>query len=365
MPIRRILLAELIWRFCLHNYNYMSNQAIFEKKNVLVIGGAGFIGSHLCDELIKDAKVICIDNFSSGDEKNIDHLLAHPNFRFIRYDISEPINFKDFFELDSFKLEFQGIQEIYNLACPTTPIHFQKNRIANVLANSYAVKNSLDLAVKYQAKFMHFSSSVVYGERGENNDLVNEDYLGTVDMLSDRCSYDEGKRFAESMVKTYKDVYGIDAKIVRVFRIYGPRMALDRGNMLPDFISHALDNTDLTIYGTKDFSSSFCYISDCIDGVRRLMDSDIFGPINIGSDQDINITEIAEKIITTIGSKSKITYTEDLLFMTPLRLPDISRARELLGWIPLVGIDAGLGKTIDNLRADKNVKRIGYNTAIS
>lgn len=163
---------------------------------------------------------------------------------------------------------------------------------------------------------MHFSSSVVYGARDEDNGLVNEDYLGTVDMLSDRCSYDEGKRFAESMVKTYKDVYGLDAKIVRVFRIYGPRMALDRGNMLPDFISHALDNTDITIYGTKDFSSSFCYISDCIDGVRRLMDSDIFGPINIGSDQDINITEIAEKIITVIGSKSNITYTEDLLFMT-------------------------------------------------
>lgn len=340
----------------------MNTKAIFDKKNVLVIGGAGFIGSHLCDELIKDSKVICIDNFSSGDEKNIDHLLAHPNFRFIRHDISEPINFKDFYELDSFKIEFQGIQEIYNLACPTTPIHFQKNRIANLLANSYAVKNGLDLALKYQAKFLHFSSSVVYGLRDEENGLVTEDYVGEVDMLSERCSYDEGKRFAESIVKTYKDVHGLDAKIVRVFRIYGPRMAFDRGNMLPDFISHALDNSDLLIYGTKDFSSSFCYISDCLDGVMKLMNSDLFGPVNIGSDQDITITEVAEKIIAKTGSKSKITYADDLLFMTPLRLPDISRARELLGWIPLVSLDAGLEKTINQLRADKNVKRIGYNS---
>lgn len=338
----------------------MNNKTIFDKKNVLVIGGAGFIGSHLCDELIKDAKVICIDNFSSGDEKNIDHLLANPNFRFIRHDMCEPINFKEFFELDNFKIEFQGIQEIYNLACPTTPIHFQKNRIANILSNSYAVKNALDLALKYQSKFLHFSSSVVYGSRDSDNTMVSEDYLGTVDMLSERCSYDEGKRFAESMVKTYKDVYGVDTKIVRVFRIYGPRMALDRGNMLPDFISHALDNSDLLIYGTKEFASSFCYISDCIDGVIKLMNSELFGPINIGSDQDITITEIAEKIITMLDSKSNITYAENLLFMTPLRLPNISRARDLLDWMPLVKIDAGLEKTISNLRADKNVKRIGY-----
>lgn len=338
----------------------MNNKTIFDKKNVLVIGGAGFIGSHLCDELIKDAKVICIDNFSSGDEKNIDHLLANPNFRFIRHDMCEPINFKEFFELDSFKIEFQGIQEIYNLACPTTPIHFQKNRIANILSNSYAVKNALDLALKYQSKFLHFSSSVVYGSRDSDNTMVSEDYLGTVDMLSERCSYDEGKRFAESMVKTYKDVYGVDTKIVRVFRIYGPRMALDRGNMLPDFISQALDNSDLLIYGTKEFASSFCYISDCIDGVIKLMNSELFGPINIGSDQDITITEIAEKIITMLDSKSNITYAENLLFMTPLRLPNISRARDLLDWMPLVKIDAGLEKTISNLRADKNVKRIGY-----
>lgn len=334
-------------------------QAIFDKKNVLVIGGAGFLGSHICDELIKSAKVICIDNFSSGDEKNIDHLLSHPDFRFIKHDMSEPIKLESFQELEAFKIEFQGIQEIYNLACPTAPIHFQKNRVENLLANSYAVKNALDLAVLYKAKIMHFSSSVVYGARDNRNGLVKEDDIGTVDMLSDRCSYDEGKRFAESMVKTYKDIYGIDAKIIRMFRAYGPRMPLDQGHMLPDFISNALDNEDLVIYGDKDFSSSFCYVSDCLDAVFKMMQSDLFGPINIGSDQDVNVTDMANQIIKMLGSKSKVAYAEKMLFMTPLKLPDISKARDLLGWMPLVSLEAGLEKTIADLRANKGIKRIG------
>ncbi len=338
----------------------MNKQTIFDKKNVLIIGGAGFLGSHLCDELIKTAKVICIDNFSSGDEKNIDHLLAHPDFRFIKHDMTEAPVLESFPELEGFRLQFQGVQEIYNLACPTAPIHFEKNRLANILANSFAVKNALDLAVKYKAKFLQFSSSVVYGARGSDDQLVNEENIGAVDMLSERCSYDEGKRFAESMVKTYKDVYGIDAKIVRLFRAYGPRMALDQGNMLPDFISNALDNEDLVIYADKDFSSSFCYVSDCIDAATKIMNSDVFGPVNIGSDRDVSITAVAEKIIAMLGSKSKIVYSNPLLFMTPLRLPDISRARDLLGWMPLVTLDAGLEKTINDLRANKGIRRIGY-----
>lgn len=340
-------------------------RAIFDKKNVLVIGGAGFLGSHICDELIQSAKVICIDNFSSGDEKNIDNLLSHPDFHFIRHDMSEPIDLESFPELQEFKIEFQGIQEIYNLACPTAPIHFEKNRVENLLANSYAVKNALDLAVKYKAKFMQFSSSVVYGSRDSNNKLVSEENVGTVDMLSDRCSYDEGKRFAESMVKTYKDVYGIDAKIIRMFRAYGPRMPLDQGHMLPDFISNALDNEDLVIYGDTSFSSSFCYITDCLDAVFKMMQSDLFGPINIGSDQDINVNDLANKIITMLGSKSKVAYAEKMLFMTPLKLPDISRARDQLGWMPLVSLDAGLEKTIADLRANKGVRRIpGYGVSV-
>lgn len=338
----------------------MSKSPIFDKKNVLIIGGAGFIGSHLCDELVRSAKVICVDNFSSGDEKNIDHLLQNPDFRFIRHDMSEPLVLENFPELSAFKTEFQGIQEIYNLACPTAPIYFEKNRVANLLANSYVVKNSLDLAVKYQAKFMHFSSSVVYGSRDSENRLVGEDNIGAVDMLSDRCSYDEGKRFAESMVKTYKDTYNIDAKIIRLFRAYGPRMALDQGNLLPDFISNALDNEDLVIYGDKDFSSSFCYITDCVDAIVKFMQSDLFGPINIGSDQDVNVPQLAELVIKLTGSKSKVSYAEPILFMTPLKLPNITKARDLLGWMPLVTLEDGLEKTISDLRADKSIKRLGY-----
>ncbi len=335
-------------------------RAIFDKKNVLVIGGAGFLGSHLCDELIKSAKVICIDNFSSGEEKNIDHLLQHPDFHFIKHDMSEAIDLESFPELLSFRIEFQGIQEIYNMACPTAPIHFEKNRIANLLANSYAVKNALDIAVKYQSKFMQFSSSVVYGSRDSQNRLVSEENVGTVDMLSDRCSYDEGKRFAESMVKTYKDVHNIDAKIIRLFRAYGPRMPLDQGHMLPDFISNALDNKDLEIYGDAGFSSSFCYISDCLDAIIKFMQSDLSGPINIGSDQDVNVTELANTIIKMLGSKSKVVYAEPILFMTPLKLPDTTKARDLLGWMPLVSLEAGLEKTIADLRANKGIKGIGY-----
>lgn len=338
----------------------MAKQAIFDKKNVLVIGGAGFIGSHLCDELIKTAKVICVDNFSSGDESNIDHLLSHPDFHFIRHDMSEPLDLASFAELSDFKVQFQGVQEIYNLACPTAPIHFEKNRIANLLANSYVVKNVLDLTLTYQAKLMHFSSSVVYGARETGSGLVKEDNIGAVDMLSDRCSYDEGKRFAESMVKTYADVYGLDAKIVRLFRVYGPRMALDQGNLLPDFISNALDNKDLVIYGDESFSSSFCFVSDCIDGVMKLMQSDSRGPLNIGSDRDVNVTQLAEKIIAGVGSHSKISYAPNILFMSSLRLPDISQARDLLDWMPLVSLDAGLEKTIAALRANKSIRRIGY-----
>jgi UDP-glucuronate decarboxylase len=337
-------------------------RAIFDKKNVLVIGGAGFLGSHLCDELIKSSKVICIDDFSSGDEKNIDHLLSHPDFHFIKHDMSDAIDLESFPELEGFKIEFQGIQEIYNLACPTAPIHFEKNRISNLLSNSYAVKNALDLAVKYQSKIMHFSSSVVYGSRDSHNRLVKEDNVGTVDMLSDRCSYDEGKRFAESMVKTYKDVYGIDAKIIRLFRAYGPRMPLDQGHMLPDFISNALDNEDLVIYGDASFSSSFCYISDCLDAIFKFMQSDLFGPINIGSDQDVNVTDLANMVIKMIGSKSKVVYAPPILFMTPLKLPDTSQARDLLGWMPLVSLEAGLEKTIADLRANKGIRRIGHST---
>ncbi|RLC36132.1 SDR family NAD-dependent epimerase/dehydratase, partial [Candidatus Falkowbacteria bacterium] len=268
----------------------MAKNVIFDKKNVLVTGGAGFIGSHLCDELIKKYKVICLDNFSTGEEKNIDHLLSEPDFEFVKHDITKPIDLEKLPELQKFKIEFQGIQEIYHLACPMSPKDFLKNKIANIMANSYGMINALDLAKKYGAKFLHFSSSVVYGYQKKINEKVKEEDVGLVDNMSQRSSYDEGKRFAETIVKNYKDEYKIDAKIMRLFRVYGPRMKFKDNQMIPDLISSALDNKPLEIYGDKDFSSSFCYVNDCVDAAIKLMDADVFGPLNIGSDVEINLT---------------------------------------------------------------------------
>ncbi|MFH1427602.1 MAG: NAD-dependent epimerase/dehydratase family protein [Patescibacteria group bacterium] len=336
----------------------MSRRAIFDKKNILVTGGAGFIGSHLCDELIKENKVICLDNFLTGDEMNIDHLLSEPNFVFINHDITKPITLEKLPELQKFKIQFQGLQEIYHLACPMSPKDFENNRLATLLANSYGTKNALDLAVKYKAKFMHFSSSVVYGPRQEKGEKIKEDNIGAVDILSPRSSYDEGKRYAETMVINYQKVYQIDLKIARLFRIYGPRMKLNDEQMIPDFIRDALDNKDLIIFGDKNFSSSFCYIKDCLDAIIKMMESEFLEPINIGSDVDINFTDLANKIINIIKSNSKIVYSKERLFMTPLGLPDLTKARNKLGWMPIVTLEKGLEKTINDLRASKGLRGV-------
>jgi UDP-glucuronate decarboxylase len=337
----------------------MSKRAIFEKKNVLVVGGAGFIGSHLCDELIKTCKVICLDNFSTGTERNIDHLLAEPDFTFLRHDLKEPIDLESEQSLQKFKIQFQGIQEIYNLACPHSPKNFQRNREAMLLSNSLVVKNVLELARKYEAKLLHFSSAVVYGPRRPDNPKIKEDDIGAVDFLSERSPYDEGKRFAETFVKTYRDIYGLDAKIIRLFRVYGPRMPLNDNQMIPDFVRDALDNKDLTIYGDENFSSSFCYVSDAIDAALKMMETDFVGPTNVGSDIDLPIADLAGKIIKLTGSESKIVYAPAHFFMTSLCLPDITRASGELGWMPVVTLDKGLEKTIADLRASKGLKGIG------
>jgi len=330
---------------------------IFEKKNIIVTGGAGFIGSHLCDELIRNAKVICIDNFKTGELRNIEHLLSNPDFVFLRHNINDPINLESIPDLEKFKIEFQGIQEIYNLACPMSPKDFEDNRISTLLSNSIGVKNLLDLALKYKSKFMQFSSSVVYGPRRKENPNVKEDDLGVVDFLSYRSAYDEGKRFAETITQNYRDIYGLNTKIIRLFRIYGPRMKLNDNQMIPDFINDALDNKNLLILGDENFCSSFCYISDCIDAVIRLMKLDnITEPINIGSNQDINITELANKIITICNTQSKIIYSDPDKFMTPLCLPDIRKAKKILAWMPIVTLEKGLQLTIDYLYANKGLR---------
>lgn len=341
----------------------MSKQIIFDKKNVLVAGGAGFVGSHLCDELIKTCKVICVDNFVSGNERNIDHLLANPNFVFINYDLTQPLELEGVEDLKKFKVEFQGLQEIYNLACPMSPRNFLENRLATLMANSYAVKNLLDLALKYQAKFMHFSSSVIYGPRRQTapDQQIPETDLGLVDSLSDRSSYDEGKRFSETLVANYKAIYSLDTKIIRLFRIYGPRLELNDDQMIPDFINCALENKDLVISGHEKFSSSFCYIEDAIDAVMKMMKTDLAGPINIGSDVDVSFTDLANIIIRETDSKSLVSYEESKLFFSELILPDIRKAKSELNWMPVVTLENGLKKTIFDIQARKRLQGFGAN----
>ena len=336
----------------------MPKKVIFDKKNILVTGGAGFIGSHLCDELIKDSKVICVDNFSSGSEKNIDHLLSDPNFEFIKHDITKPLDLSKYPELQKFKIEFQGIQEIYHLACPMSPKNFEKNKIEVVLANSYGVKNALDLACKYSAKFVHASSSVIYGDQIKKGHKITENELGETDPISPRASYDEGKRFAETIVESYREIKKVDAKILRIFRTYGPRMKIGDGQMIPDFINNALDGKDLLIHGDNNFSSSFCYVSDSVDALTKAMDVDFKGPINIGSDVEIKLEDLANRVISIMGANVKIEYEDHILFMKSLNVPDISKARNELEWMPVISLDKGLEMTIYELRASKGLK--GY-----
>jgi len=339
----------------------MAKQVIFDKKNILVAGGAGFIGSHLCDELLKTDKVICIDDFVSGSERNIDHLLANPNFVFIHHDLSQPIDLEGHADLKKFKIEFQGLQEVYNLACPMSPRKFLDNRLATLLANSAVVKNLLDLAVKYNSKFLQFSSSVVYGPRREDNPRfkVKETDQGLVDQLSDRSSYDEGKRFAEAMVSNYRSIYNLDARLVRLFRIYGPRMEADDDQMIPDFINNALDNKDIVINGDANFSSSFCYITDLLDAVGKFMGSEMSGPLNIGSDVDVNLTNLVRMIIKQTSSQSQIVYADSKLFVSELLLPDITLAKNELSWMPVVTLENGIKKTIFDLEANKKLQGFG------
>jgi len=336
----------------------MSKQVIFDKKNVLVAGGAGFIGSHLCDELLKTCKVICIDNFITGSEKNIDHLLANPDFFFINYNLELPIDLENLEELKKFKIEFQGIQEIYNLACPMSPRHFIENRLATLVANSVVVKNLLDLAVKYQSKFLHFSSSVVYGERKKEDASLKylENNFGSVNQISERSCYDEGKRFAETLVVNYRSMYNLDTKIIRLFRTYGPRMESDDDQMIPDFINSALEDKDIIINGDETFSSSFCFIEDVIDATFKILNSDLSGPINIGSDVDCNLTDLVKIIIKETKSHSKIVYTEGKLFLSELVLPDIRLAKNELSWMPVVTLENGLKKTIFDISAHKRLQ---------
>jgi len=331
-----------------------TSQRVQERKNILISGGAGFIGSHLCEELIKESNVICLDNFITSNVENIRFLLQNPNFEFIKHDITEPIDLGKLPELKKFQIEVFGLQEIYNLACPTSAKNFDKLVIKTLLVNAQAVKNVLDLALKYDAKLLQASSSVVYGNR-PSQEKIAENYQGVVDFTTPRGCYDEGKRFAETMVLTYNNFYKKSYKIARIFRTYGPRLALKDGHMISDFMLNALDNTDLVIFGEKDFSTSLCYVSDIVDGLIKLMGSNLTLPVNLGSDEDVQLSLVADKIIKLADSSSKIVYKKSLDYITYLCLPDISLAKEKLGWYPLMKLEDGLQRTLDYTRAHKQL----------
>ena len=332
----------------------MTQALSFEKKNILVTGGAGFIGSYLCEELLREGhRVICIDNFATSDVKNIDSLLQSQNFRFIRLDVNEPFDLDRFPELAEFKLPFQGIQEIYHLACPTSIKKFDQFKIQTLLSNSVGNYYVLELAKKYRAKILFSSSSVVYGSRVDNKSSVSEDEQGIVNHLTPRGCYDEGKRFAETMFETYRQVHGLEVRIARIFRTYGPRMPLFDGHLIPDFVLNALDGVDLVLNGGMEFRSSLCFVTDVVDGLIRIMKSKEYpGPVNIGSDVDLKLAEVAQIIVQMTSSSSKIINGESFAFLSELSLPRIDRAKEL-GWFPLVRLEDGLKRTIDYLKANK------------
>ena len=325
----------------------MAKTPIFGKKNVLVTGGAGFIGSALCEALLKKNKVICLDDFSNSHLENIEHLLKDADFEFVKVNINNPFNLEEMPELDKFKIKFQGIQEIYHLACPTSAKNFDQFKLETLLANSVGTRAVLDIAVKYNSKVLLGSSSVVYGPR-QDESKIKEEYLGTVDNLSPRACYDEGKRFAETMFATYSQIYKLDIRIARIFRTFGPRLKLFDGQMITDFIVDAVNGRDLVIYGDENFASSLVYIGDMVDGLIKVMDATtISGPVNLGDDQSYLLKDVATFIIKTLNSTSQIKFDKPLAFITPLGVPDITRAREELSWFPVVSLEEGLKKTID------------------
>lgn len=330
----------------------MKEKPIFERQNILVTGGAGFIGSHLCDELIKKHKVICLDNFITGAEENINHLLKHPDFEFIRHDLSQPLDLESLPELRPFKVAFQGIQEVYNLACPTSPKDYHAYPIETLMANAVGTQHALDMAVKYGAKFLHVSTSAIYGEPLEATPFP-ENYWGYIDPIGPRSAYNEGKRFAESLVMNYRKKYHLDTKIVRMFNTYGPRMRLTDGRMIPDFVKSALSSNPLVIYGSADDRSTFCYITDMIEGLLRMMKSAEAGPLNLGNPESLRIADVAQLIIQLTNSRSAIRYEAHLPYTAKQGIPNIRLAKEKLGWFPVVPIQDGLMRTIDYMRGSR------------
>ena len=305
-------------------------------KRILITGGAGFLGSHLAEFLLGQGNdVVCIDNFFSGSKDNIRHLLDHSYFELIRHDVIHPL----FIEVD----------QIYHLACPASPIHYQQNPIKTVKTNVMGTINMLGLAKRIKARILLASSSEVYGDAQVHPQ--NEAYWGNVNPIGVRSCYDEGKRVAETLMKDYSRQNRVDIRIARIFNTYGPRMALDDGRVVSNFIVQALRGDSLTVYGDGTQTRSFCFYSDLIDALVRLMNAEgLQGPVNLGNPGEFTVLELADKVLRLTGSRSRVEF-RPLPSDDPVkRCPDISLAREKLGWEPRVALEEGLEKTIPYFR---------------
>lgn len=306
-------------------------------KKILVTGGAGFLGSHLCERLLNEGnEVVCLDNYFTGQKSNVVHLMDHPYFELIRHDVTMPF----FIEVD----------EIYNLACPASPIHYQFNPIKTMKTSVMGAVNMLGLAKRIKAKILQASTSEVYGDPQIHPQT--ESYWGHVNPIGERACYDEGKRAAETLFVNYHKQNNVKIKIIRIFNTYGPRMHPNDGRVVSNFIVQALKGQDITVYGDGSQTRSFCYYSDLLDGMVKLMNTgdDFTGPVNVGNPNEFTILQLAEKVIELCGSDSKIVR-KPLPSDDPMqRQPDISLAKSKLGWEPKVQLEEGLVKTIEYFR---------------
>jgi len=304
-------------------------------KKILVTGGAGFLGSHLCERLVKQGHhVLCVDNYFTGSKKNIEHLLKFPNFEVIRQDICIPL--------------YVEVDEIYNLACPASPQHYQHDPIQTMKTSVIGAFNMLGLAKRTGAKILQASTSECYGDPTVHPQP--EGYWGNVNPIGIRSCYDEGKRAAETLFMDYHRKHGVNTKIMRIFNTYGPKMAEGDGRVVSNFIVQALRGENITVYGEGDQTRSFCYFEDNLDGMMALMAGEYHEPVNIGNPGEFTIKELAEKVIKLTKSKSKIVYMDLPKDDPKQRKPDITLAKALLDWEPKVKLDKGLVKTIDYFR---------------
>ena len=307
-------------------------------KRILITGGAGFLGSHLCERLLDEGHdVLCVDNFYTSTRRNIVHLLDHPNFELMRHDVTFPL--------------YVEVDQIYNMACPASPIHYQRDPVQTTKTSVHGAINMLGLAKRTGATILQASTSEVYGDPEVHPQP--EAYWGNVNPIGVRSCYDEGKRCAETLFFDYLRQHDLPIKVARIFNTYGPRMLPDDGRVVSNFIVQALQGRDITIYGDGSQTRSFCYVDDLVEGLIRLMNSarEVTGPMNLGNPGEFSIRELAEKVVALTGSKSNVVY-EPLPSDDPTqRQPDIGQARSVLGWEPTVPLDAGLPRTIEFFRS--------------